>query len=1319
MGKFWGRVKELPTIYDGSLSIYEIINKILYYLHHHVTSDEEMKEAVNRVNGCTVIDVAHELGYGSYVEPADLNKLDIKDGTALYFRDGIFCVKGLEISDVKNVTVLMGEAKVHYTTDSFIYATNCENFRVEGGVVDGDGSQANGLRFDDCKNVIVEGVTVQNIGGVNSVDTSGIKLLGDCTGFRVSNCVVKQVSSGRVYTDGFIHAYGIQVNRRASTLAYSRTGTIELCTISGIAGIDGETIADGDGIFIQAPPVKISGVTVYPESKINVHQCFFSECKKRGVKVAACGVEIRGCIFEGDFYYACIDMQYGHGTILGCQVVNTSSYNSSVTSAIVASDGGVRVEQCYVSAPYELVDATSGEVTKHYHPGIRFTNRLSGSVVGNEEPWDEIFIKDCRFEGCSRAVYANNTNGVNYGYTLTGIYIEGCRFGHCEIAHEVELYNTVFAVVGSFKFTDFLYDAGVTRSAVKGDNPYFVYPYWSDCTFTDSFELYSRHWDDDPMSGWDNLPSASHMKIVYNGSHNDKIMYKEYTDHGSLIVGTVDPNAITTGTLARQLLYNSRIGDVYLNRASGVFYVCKVAGTTDTIGTWESGGSGGNGGSGATDEQIRAAVEAYMVNNPVSGGDGLSIYYTDSVLAEGGSSFTYVVYPESVETYGREMKAGDLIVSSSGRMGRITGPVTSNGRSGYLVTTFYDIYGEIEQRMPEISLSLFNQSNVPIEGNDGRGGVSISVSYTDKDGTLQTSYAPVYNGYTPKKGTDYFTDAEIEEVAALAASKVGGEIGEPIPDYIADEIERVRTALKGIQDAHPKSATFAFLTDHHYHSNSEHLVRHNLNAIDSLSKDCHVEFAAFGGDNLAEYGDGAAALNKVKTFGNILRDYNVRKCVVMGNHDDNSLSGYQADTGKYLFDYAVPQSQFYAHMYRDNENVFNISMDKNRDKLYFYVDLPSQQIRVIFLNVIDIPLQDDGSGNLVYAGIHDSGYSDEQLNWVVKDALNFSDKKNPEQWGVITVQHFTDCPEIAAFSNDSYVDRGHGGEVMYNIFKAFRARTTYSHVTFGDFGHYVNCDFTDAKAELICRISGHTHKDWHVMHDGVLYISTMAAGLNGVGVNQGLDGVTYEKVPDTAEESAFDFLTIDKGSKTIFATRFGVGVDRVISWAVQETETLDTVRIVFQQKYNGGSGAYVDDTTFEYTETDTFASYGPTLAKQSTLAGGLLRVNWDANKARSFGLNIYLFDADGAPYKWAGWLASADAELWSGENYEPVWGDPGDYKSWGWAVAPFSVQIPEGCTCMCAVRYTADALSPDGSLSGAEDFQNWVLNGGLTFTVTK
>lgn len=418
---------------------------------------------------------------------------------------------------------------------------------------------------------------------------------------------------------------------------------------------------------------------------------------------------------------------------------------------------------------------------------------------------------------------------------------------------------------------------------------------------------------------------------------------------------------------------------------------------------------------------------------------------------------------------------------------------------------------------------------------------AVSV-YTVKVNQMPEEFLPSTALYIGKELTEE-QKAQVRNNIGAAAEKV-----KSVPDYITTEINAVAKTLGAVQEANPKSATFAFLTDHHFHYNSEHLVRHNLHAIDEISKKCRVEFAAYGGDNIAESCQPHAyALSMLKYFGNILKEYDTRTLTVKGNHDDNTLSGYIANVG-YPVDYALTDGEFYNALHRHNENVFNIQMDENRDKLYFYVDLPSQQIRVIFLNVIDIPIIDDGTGQLVYKGSRDHGYSNEQLNWVVSDALDFSDKKHPEQWGVITVQHFPDCPNITDFCSTS-VAQEHGGAAMYGIFHAFRWRGQYSStVTDGDFPHDVSCDFSEAKAELICRISGHTHADRHAEHDGILYVSTQAAGTNGVGTSQSSDGNTYSKVADSAEESSFDFFTINKTDHKIYATRFGAGVDREFTW---------------------------------------------------------------------------------------------------------------------------------------------------------------------------
>ena len=532
-----------------------------------------------------------------------------------------------------------------------------------------------------------------------------LNLFGDCTGFCVNHCAFDGCNAGVVSSDGFIHAYGIFVNRLGSSKTYSGSGVIRQCRISNIAGTDkGGTKADGDGIFIQAPPyLDGNGNLVIPEARISVEHCIFSACKKRGVKVAARGVSIDDCIFGGAFWYACVDWQYGHGRISRSVLYNTSDYNGSITSAMVTSDGGVEVDGCLFSAPYVYVDPDTGERTNTFHPGFRLGKRLGSSVIGADVAWDPICIDRCRFDGVSRAVFAYNSEGDTTGYTLAGLEITDCEFGEFNQAHVVELNSTMFQRILAYRFTDFRFDYGANRTEVAAVNSKFTYPHTSNSEFVHSFELYSRHWENEPMSGYNGLPNADHMRIIYSGSGMGSITYKEYTAHGSLIRGSKAPEA-TTSTLSKQLLYNSRVGDIYVDSTTGDMYRCTTKGTDSTIGVWVSIGSGTSSGGGATDAQVEAAVAAYMEDNPVQ--DGQSIFYADKPLAAIGSTLSYLIYPDETETYGKAIQAGDLIIGNTGRLGRVIEIKTVNSRQAASVQTLVELRNSDSYSRSEIDTML-------------------------------------------------------------------------------------------------------------------------------------------------------------------------------------------------------------------------------------------------------------------------------------------------------------------------------------------------------------------------------------------------------------------------------------------------------------------------------------------------------------------------------------------------------------------------------------------------------------------------------------
>ena len=125
---------------------------------------------------------------------------------------------------------------------------------------------------------------------------------------------------------------------------------------------------------------------------------------------------------------------------------------------------------------------------------------------------------------------------------------------------------------------------------MKENNSGFTYPLEIDSEVLINYENHSRYWENEPQSMYANLPACPHARIVAAGNMGG-VTYKEFTGHGSKIIGSRSPSTITA-TLAKQCLYNSKIGDQYIDAAAGTMWICTAAGTESAIGTWTQIGAG-------------------------------------------------------------------------------------------------------------------------------------------------------------------------------------------------------------------------------------------------------------------------------------------------------------------------------------------------------------------------------------------------------------------------------------------------------------------------------------------------------------------------------------------------------------------------------------------------------------------------------------------------------------------------------------------------------------------------------------------------------
>lgn len=170
---------------------------------------------------------------------------------------------------------------------------------------------------------------------------------------------------------------------------------------------------------------------------------------------------------------------------------------------------------------------------------------------------------------------------------------------------------------------------------------------------------------------------------------------------------------------------------------------------------------------------------------------------------------------------------------------------------------------------------------------------------------------------------------------------------------------------------------------------------------------------------------------------------------------------------------------------------------------------------------------------------------------------------------------------------------------------------------------------------------------------------------------------------------------------------------------------------------HNSTGSGIDKRDYTYTEhnitTHGYPSYAGTVAKPGTIKGGLLSVDYDTEElgGGALQMSLFLFDADGNPYKHTGYADGSGATYFGdddvgfiGELYEPTYVDPAPEDnpavvnagySYGSLLGPFTTKIPDGCTVMVYVRCVT---YPCGNFADRIALGQWLYEGGITFTVS-
>ena len=341
----------------------------------------------------------------------------------------------------------------------------------------------------------------------------------------------------------------------------------------------------------------------------------------------------------------------------------------------------------------------------------------------------------------------------------------------------------------------------------------------------------------------------------------------------------------------------------------------------------------------------------------------------------------------------------------------------------------------------------------------------------------------------------------------------------------------------------PGTLVFGFITDTHYQSKNMG-TRHNdkipwyhFDALDqmrhyaAIGKKVKADFIALGGDVIDGHLPKSEALMDLRDAMTVMTSAGLPVLVVKGNHDDCSLWCYtdkqgrpdDAITGKEWFDTVTKQALAAGAMGDPDKT----------DAGYFYMDFPAAKTRVVVLNINENPLYSDAQGRMVNSiGIFDVGVH--QLRWLVKHALDFRNKTDRQEWGVLILCH---CKVTREYMLNTDNLRG----VLQAFLDGGKFTGESNKRVFGFWPGRIECDFSkQGPMKLYGACAGHHHEllkcdayDFSGRMLEVFFPSALARPTE-------IGPARPEGTPDA---ECFSFIVLDPSANEMRVFRYGPGCD--------------------------------------------------------------------------------------------------------------------------------------------------------------------------------
>ena len=364
--------------------------------------------------------------------------------------------------------------------------------------------------------------------------------------------------------------------------------------------------------------------------------------------------------------------------------------------------------------------------------------------------------------------------------------------------------------------------------------------------------------------------------------------------------------------------------------------------------------------------------------------------------------------------------------------------------------------------------------------------------------------------------------------------KADGTESEYFPEYVKNQALEV--AEKVIEYSNENTVTFLAASDAHYKKgdyNSETAVRHMAQAMKLIAQSCPVDFSVYLGDMTAGGADKdtADAISEMMSVNSALHmaECNIDTLRCSGS-EDSLCKAYYRNGG------TISSQVLFNLIYKWNDAVFS---ESDRVRGYCYKDIAKEKLRVICLNTSDT------HGKKLLPSSETAVMSIAQLQWLCR-ALDLSDKSDRSEWRIILLGHHP-------------LDMTDKFTLALDVIEAYAKGEAIDVITSS--GDKLAYDFAGKNGAVILgQFHGHLHnyRVRFITEKNIPVVAIPNAGFYDNNFYKGSsysnaentaygDEKTYNKTVNTATDTAFCVIVLDKLTGEIHAVHYGAGVDRTIT----------------------------------------------------------------------------------------------------------------------------------------------------------------------------